>query len=221
MTIILNEILSGEYKSILCLNGDLPEYDLFKHIKLPIIAADGASNKLLSMHIIPEIVIGDLDSIDEAIKQKLNVLEIKDQSRSDFEKSYEYLRVNKLLPSIIFGINGGYIDHVLNNINILGQIENCIIYSSPIVGYIINAGNTKILQHFANAKISLIPLSHKAVVTTKGLKWELNDAELNFLGNNSAFNRGIENMSSITVSSGKIIVLIYDVYLEDDGCKLD
>ena len=41
----------------------------------------------------------------------------KDQNSSDFQKAMKYLESQNLLPTIILGISGGYIDHILNNIN--------------------------------------------------------------------------------------------------------
>ena len=53
-----------QYKSVLCLNGDLPKASFFREMDLPIIAADGAANYLIKNDILPEVIIGDLDSID-------------------------------------------------------------------------------------------------------------------------------------------------------------
>jgi thiamine pyrophosphokinase len=104
------------YKSILCLSGELPQKDFFQKMHVPVIAADGAANKLHALGITPHIVIGDLDSVDPSLK--LNSLHIQDQSRCDYEKSMEYLEQMGLLPTIILGSSGGDLDHILNNINI-------------------------------------------------------------------------------------------------------
>ncbi|MGL9681651.1 MAG: hypothetical protein ACR5K2_01400 [Wolbachia sp.] len=107
----------------------------------------------------------------------------------------------KLLPSIITGITGGAIDHILQNINIFLSIGS-IFYTSapPIVGYILG----KSITHFSlpkNTKISLLGIT-KAQVTTKGLKWKLSLDELSFPGKNSCFNRSLSDKISIEVHVG-------------------
>ena len=55
--------MPNKFKSILCLDGELPSAAFFFFFTLPIIAADGAANTLMQMGVLPQIVIGDLDSI--------------------------------------------------------------------------------------------------------------------------------------------------------------
>jgi thiamine pyrophosphokinase len=55
----------GEFRSVICLNGDLAKKELFDVLRLPIIAADGAYNVLRAKRIKAEVVIGHLDSIDD------------------------------------------------------------------------------------------------------------------------------------------------------------
>ena len=54
-------------------------------------------------------------------------------------------RKNNLLPSIILGINGGYIDHILNNINIMLSTKS-IFFAAPIIGYVIKGQEQLVLN---------------------------------------------------------------------------
>ncbi|MBA2628482.1 MAG: hypothetical protein H0U78_00400 [Rickettsiaceae bacterium] len=81
-----------QYKSVLCLHGDLPKAGFFSEIDLPIIAADGAANLLLKNGIIPEVIIGDLDSIDKEQFKQINLVHEPKQASSDFQKSIHYLK---------------------------------------------------------------------------------------------------------------------------------
>lgn len=141
-----------QYKSILCLNGDLPEVDFFDK-NLPIIAADGAANSLINMGIKPSMVIGDLDSITADNQALENTHLHYDQNFCDFEKSLDYLKKNDLLPSIIVGLNGGFIDHILNNINHF-VTTNSILYAPPIYGFTMRANEKKSFILPLNTKIS-------------------------------------------------------------------
>ncbi|RUR07937.1 hypothetical protein ELY15_11650 [Legionella sp. km772] len=104
------------YHAILCLNGDLPDSSFFAKLNLPIIAADGAANSLFKRHIKPTLIIGDLDSVHPRLLKEQDFLIADDQECSDYQKAMAYLGEQHLLPAIVVGINGGYLDHILNNI---------------------------------------------------------------------------------------------------------
>lgn len=196
----------AEYRSILCLDGVLPEADFFKK-NLPIIAADGAANTLMKMGIEPQLVIGDLDSIDPGLLTRLKTLLHYDQNFCDFEKALLFLEKENLLPSIVVGVNGGYLDHILNNINILMKSNNCF-YAPPLWGHVIHENESKSFDLPLNTKISLIGIP-TADISTLGLKWELTHSPLSFPGNTSCFNRTIQEKIEIITHQGSALILIY------------
>lgn len=202
-------------KSVLCLDGNLPDIIFFKSINLPIIAADGASNKLLELKVKPSVIIGDLDSINQENFLSSEIIYKPDQNQTDFQKSLQFLKENNLLPTIICGANGGFLDHILNNINIILE-NNCFIYDYPIIGYTINGPNKINLELDQNTKISLLGIN-EAKVSTSGLKWELKDYSLKFPGNNSCHNRTKLKNISIEVIEGKLLALIYIIPMQDNG----
>jgi len=209
---------NSPYRSILCASGDLPDKSFFENMiakKLPVIAIDGAINYLLPNKIIPNLVIGDLDSAKPELLEGIDSLYVLDQNKSDLQKSLSYLETNNLLPSIIVGFSGGYIDHIINNINIFLN-SSCIFYAPPIIGYNIQAGATKEFDLPYNTKISILGIP-AASVSTAGLKWDLNNNRLSFPGNNSCFNRSANNVISIEVHQGNVLVLVYLVQINDAG----
>lgn len=205
------------YRSILCLNGHLPDKIFFDQLTLPIIAADGAANTLVDMALKPEIIIGDLDSVHPHLKASHPVLHAPDQDSNDYQKALIYLKQNNLLPSIVVGINGGHLDHILNNINIF-MGTHCLLYSPPIKGFVIEAGCPHRLHLAENTKLSLIGIP-QALVSTKGLKWELDHMVLEFPGQTSCFNRSLEPEIEFNIHQGSVLVLIYEQPTADAGAN--
>jgi len=203
-----------KFRSILCLNGDMPERVFFE-TTLPIIAADGAANTLVKQGIKPHAIIGDLDSVYDHIRYEHHTVQDSDQNTNDYQKSLVYLEKNKLLPAIVVGINGGYLDHVLNNMNIFMQSDS-ILYAPPLIGMVIKAGEQKILTLPKNTKISLIGFPH-AEVSTKGLKWELHNQSLTLPGINSCFNRCLANEIELMTHQGTLLIMIYLSAIVDAG----
>lgn len=131
-----------QYRSIVVLNGEIPSSSFFKR-DIPIIAVDGGANKLLSIGVKPDLVVGDLDSVNLDLRANLNTIYLPDQDYCDFSKAMAHLKTVKLLPSIVTGITGGAIDHILQNISIFLSTGS-IFYtpSPPMVGYTLQKGIT-------------------------------------------------------------------------------
>jgi thiamine pyrophosphokinase len=206
----------AKYRAILCLNGELPDAAFFQR-DLPIIAADGAANRLEAINIMPDIIIGDLDSVHPALLAKCPSIHAPDQSFSDYQKCLTYLEEKQLLPAIIVGISGGHLDHILHNINIFSQTD-CLFYAPPLIGLIVRENTSTEFTTSPGTKISLIGMPH-ATVSSQGLKWEVAHHALAFPGDNSCFNRAEAERVHLTVHSGNCLVLIYQTPMHDAGWK--
>lgn len=212
---MITNYVDDSYKSILCLNGSITEFSFLQTTKLPIIAADGAGNTLMQHGIKPDLVIGDLDSLCPAIAQDVKTKYEPCQNSSDFQKALKHLEQKDLLPTIILGMHGGFIDHILNNINIFIASNN-VFYAPPVIGYVVK--EEKSFSFPLNTKVSLMGIP-SSVVTTQGLKWELDQSLLTFPGANSCFNRTITKTISINVHQGNVLTLFYVQEMHDAGVE--
>jgi thiamine pyrophosphokinase len=203
------------YRSILCLHGDLPDRDFFTQCALPVFAADGAANQLAQIGISPQAIIGDLDSASPLLQSQYPSVYLPNQDIGDFEKSLTFLDQQGLLPCIVTGINGGYLDHILNNVDILIS-SNCLLYAPPLIGLTLKENDIKNFSLKIGTKISLLAMPH-AQLTTSGLKWELKDATLSFPGHHSCFNRTIKSTITLQMHKGILLVLIYQQDVIDAG----
>ncbi|MDR2777099.1 MAG: thiamine diphosphokinase [Puniceicoccales bacterium] len=182
-------------------------------MQLPIIAADGAANSLATMGIIPHMVIGDLDSVRQDLLVDGKFIKLGDQNSSDFEKALNYLEDHSLLPSIILGMSGGYMDHILNNINVFTR-TNSVFLGENIMGLMLR--KTHVFNLEIGTKLSLFGIP-RCCITTKGLKWNLSTAELVFPGFNSCFNRAALENIHIHVTSGAALLIVYTSTIVDAG----
>ncbi|MBQ9335143.1 MAG: thiamine diphosphokinase [Alphaproteobacteria bacterium] len=204
----------ARYKSVLCLDGDLPEAEFFAESQLPVIAADGATNKLISMNVAPDLVIGDLDSVNHSYLTLLQYERVEDQSLSDFQKALRYMTKHDLMPMIILGVNGGHIDHIINNINIFMQGTNNVFIADDVIGYILDSSNIFSLP--LGTKVSIIGIPY-CRLSSQGLKWELADFETAFPGQNSCFNRVSDEPVRLKVHEGKALLMVYATEVTDAG----
>lgn len=94
--------------------GRYAEADLERALSLApvLVAADGGANGLCASGRVPERVIGDLDSLDPALRDRLGarVLHVPDQDSTDFDKCLSRISA----PVIIgLGFDGARLDHTL------------------------------------------------------------------------------------------------------------
>jgi thiamine pyrophosphokinase len=202
-----------DYKSLLVLNGDIPGKEFFGQSKVPIIAADGAAKQLSKINIIPDLIVGDLDSCPVDLFPSVERIPLLDQNYSDFEKALYYLQEKQLTPALITGLTGGYLDHILYNF-ILFKKSNSIALGQDQIVFLLQEG-TKVLSLPKGTKISFFGYP-EATITTKGLKWELKNDLLSFFERNSPFNRVNQEKLEITVT-GKVLVIVYLLSIQDLG----
>lgn len=212
---MLNALNLADYRSILCLNGELPASSFFREMQLPIIATDGAANNLHVLGIHPELIIGDLDSVLPELLENHSHLRLPEQNSNDYQKALAYQKEKDLLPAIVVGVNGGYLDHILNNINIFLE-TNCLLYAPPITGLVLNAHTQFNCILPIQTKISLMGIP-QAILSSKGLQWELNATHLSFPGTSSCFNRTQAAETYLEVHQGSVLVLIYEQQIDDAG----
>ncbi len=202
-------------KAILICNGDAPSNkfikDLLKNYDI-IACADGGANLAFKFKILPDFIIGDLDSIKPEVKnfferKKVKIFQDTDQNTTDIEKSIKFLISRGITHIDIISAIGDRLDHNLGNLSALVNYHNKA--KLKIIGERIEIFFVKSKFSFETERgefISLIPLCSKAYgVKTKGLKYKLNNETLTFSG------RGISNVAtgrrvSIEVKRGGVFV---------------
>lgn len=178
-----------------------------------IIALDGGADTALKAKVSPDLVVGDLDSISQAAKKKLGAIKlfkIDRQDNTDLEKGLDFTAFIKPKKVTILCATGGRIDFTLSNfssvfsytkkLNIVFKGKGWRIY--PII-------KTKEFECKKGATVSLIPMDNCKGITLKNLKYPLTNASLK-PGQTAVSNIAKKNKFTVTLKSGKLLVMIYD-----------
>ncbi len=200
---------NGEYSSLDFYHNNI-QFDDY------IICADGGTNTAWEAGIIPDLVMGDFDSVDKSILKKLENEKTKfiefssEKDESDLELAV--LKAATLTPSeiIIFGALGKRLDHILGNLILL-----TIPLEAGIKGYILEEeyeiyliDNDIEVERGRNSILSLFPLTPVVQgVETWGLKYPLMKEEL-YLGRSRGLsNEFAENKARIKIKEGKLLII--------------
>ena len=176
--------MKAELKIVILANGLFPMarqgLDLLKTADL-LICCDGAADKLIDFGMSPHVIIGDLDSVSEEVKEQYASILIHsdDQESNDLTKAVRHC-IDKGYPSVsILGATGLREDHTLGNISLMMEYYPRIevqIISDYGIFFLVQSGEQ--VQSFAGEKISLFSIDNRVSVSSTGLKYPLNDLQL-------------------------------------------
>ncbi len=188
-------------KAIIFLHGDLADISRAKDYVEDddlIICADGGVEYALKVSCMPDIVIGDLDSISKESESKLKRQKVefirypKDKDESDGELAVDYAVKRGYKKIIIFGLLGRRVDHVISNLFLPlafkdKDIDICYFDGNQEIFII---GESAEIKGKVGDRLSLIPVLGDVMgVATEGLKFPLKDETLRL-----GFSRGISNI---------------------------
>ena len=144
-----------------------------------IIAVDGSANKLFDLEIIPDVIIGDLDSLQNIKNKDIELVETPDQNKTDFRKTLEWCIEKNILNISIFGISGESEDHFLGNYYTLSDFGEKISWKAFTDFSVISpcVGNKK-FESFKGQKVSLFCMKGSSTVNSKNLEYPLQSYHL-------------------------------------------
>ena len=199
-------IANGTIKNKEFHRKSLKDFDIF-------ICADGGANIAKEIQIIPDYIVGDLDSINNSVlhyfedANKTKIIKDDNLDKTDLELAIELAESLNPLDIAIFGAIGDRIDHTLANIYCLDKIK------PEIKAEIIDEKNTiklikkdtKILGEKDDI-ISILPLSDVSKLNYIGLKWNVEnlDTKSGWFG---ISNKMLEDKASINFKDGKILIV--------------
>jgi thiamine pyrophosphokinase len=172
------------------------------------IAVDGGLLHCRAMGIIPDLIVGDLDSVPEGLTKEYPDTPIiifpSDKNYTDMELAIAAVNTPSLVKIGVFGGLERQTDHSLANLHIACRYPGKIFFETERETAFAIKGS-QMLDCLPGQKISLIPLGAPAHgVTTRGLNWELSEATLDrdFM---SISNVCLGNSVAISVDGGIVI----------------
>ena len=192
-----------------------------------VIAANGASRHLVALNVRPDIVIGDLDSLPEAVREEWEtagtriVTHPAEKDETDLELVLLYAVLHYDGPILVFGAMGGRLDQMISNVLLLAHPalagQEVLLVELFQKAWLITTETE--IQGEVGDLVSLIPLNEAVEIgRTTGLKWQLEKESLQF-----GLARGISNVMTesravIEVVSGLLLCVHIDrqYFLYDD-----
>jgi thiamine pyrophosphokinase len=203
-------------KCIILANGKHPQKSVIQFLRKKnyssLICADGGANSANKLKIIPDFIIGDLDSINELTLNKFKsaskIIRIKRQNDTDVEKCLKFAIKKKYNEAALLGVTGNRLDHTFCNLGIVikyfHKIKIRIIAENSILTPY--AGATE-LKTRPGETISLYGFNRKTKIYSKDLKYPLTNIALPFGEKESTSNIALFNSTKINIKGGVIFIV--------------
>ncbi|KAJ2785295.1 thiamine pyrophosphokinase [Coemansia javaensis] len=171
------------------------------------ICADGGGNRLYALceeegalgKFVPDAVVGDLDSLLETPReyfeeQGAEIHRNSDQDATDFMKGLAFLD-SALRPGkdpqscvvVVIGGLGGRLDHIMHTLKVLFNVHQqrrMVVVSDENLAFVLPSGKNTILVNpqVDGPTCGILPLAGETVLTTAGLRWNLDAHRSSFEG---------------------------------------
>ncbi len=177
-----------------------------------LICADGGANSARKYNIVPDVIAGDFDSVEEktiaAFKNRSKIIHVKSQYSTDVEKCLYFAIKKKFSEAVLIGVTGDRLDHTFCNLGIVLKFFNMIKLNIVAENSFLSAyTGTVELQTVPGETFSLYGFDAKTRIFTEGLKYPLENDALPFGKKESTSNVAVGKRVRIKIKGGKIFVV--------------
>ena len=176
-----------EFDAVILANGEFPQNSIplsLLHSGLPVVCCDGAAEKLLNVGITPAAVVGDGDSLPQALKQRLadRLVIMARQDNNDLSKAVDYSVAQGWSRLAIVGAGGLREDHLIANVSLLtafAKMAHCRMFTNYGVFTAID-GDTS-FRSFARQQVSVFSMDKNNILTYSGLEYPVENHRFSYL----------------------------------------
>jgi thiamine pyrophosphokinase len=204
-------------RAIIFANGQLPSIQAARHLLRAddyFVAADGGTRNALALNVIPQVVIGDLDSIsagDLVLLEKSGAKIYRHpvaKDETDLELALRHVCEGKYKVIVILGGLGGRFDQALGNVAILADpsLEGVDIRLDDGVEEVFIVRHSIEIEGMPGDVVSLLPWGASAEgVVTDGLHYPLCAEMLHSYRARGMSNEMLGTTASVSLTHGSLI----------------
>jgi thiamine pyrophosphokinase len=177
-----------------------------------LICADGGANYARKLKLIPDLIIGDLDSIKTSTlvfyEKKSKIIKLTRQNDTDVEKCLKFAIQKGFNEAVLLGVTGNRLDHTFCNLGIVIKFFErikikLIAEESLLIPY---TGMVE-LKTTPGEIISLYGFDKKTKISSRGLRYPLKNHPLPFGEKESTSNEALSERIFLEIKGGIIFVM--------------
>jgi thiamine pyrophosphokinase len=214
-------------RAVIFANGEMPDEAAIRARLRPgdwIVAADGGTRHALACGRVPNLIIGDLDSLPPGSRKGLErqgvqmIVHPADKNETDLELALLEVAANQVGQVLVVGALGGRLDQMLANIQLLSRPELAHLDVEMTDGHqhihLVRPEVT--IEGKPGDLVSLLPLCQSVEgVKTQGLEWPLDSEVLHFGHGRGVSNRMIDHAAHVQVKGGLLLCIHADQHVSE------
>ena len=204
-----------DHAVVLC-NGEPPPKTLLTRLVRRadvFLAADGGANTARALGVMPDIVMGDLDSITTATRKALRssvVFRVPRQDNTDMEKTLDLCVATGIAKVDLLGLTGGRLDMTLGNLSALWKYVGALeiaVYGGGWTAFPLRGAEE--FSAATGSSVSLLPYGRCSGITLAGLQYGMSDKSLP-IGHIAVSNVSVNRRFRVSCNRGNLLVIIQD-----------
>jgi thiamine pyrophosphokinase len=199
-------------RALVIANGEPPSGSLLRELAGAadlVVGADGGGDTALERGVEPNFVVGDLDSLNAEAKERLGPARLvrdTDPDRTDLQKAIEFAIARGCDEVDIAGASGGRADHALANLSVLFVYrERARLRLIDDFFEVSAIDGEATVEAPAGTLVSLVAIGPATGVTTRGLRWDLENHTLTF-SPYGIHNEVARPPATVTVATGDVLL---------------
>lgn len=208
------------HRALILCNGEPPSRFLLRRLAKDcdlIIAADGGANVARRCGIRPDVIIGDLDSVQRSTLRQFRsstVLRVSRQDNTDLEKALDFVSYLRVRNAVIVGATGERIDFTLANLSVLWSYTSFLHVTVVGDGWrAMPVGRSTTLRARIGTVVSLVPFGECQGITLRGLQYPLVNVSMN-VGEVGVSNVVRSSPFTVKVRRGSMLLIVFDKTLQ-------
>ena len=213
---------------IVC-NGDFPRTEYPRYLLREadfIIVCDGALSKYLrnmkavfSKERLPDLVIGDMDSLSKSMQEKYKdlIVKVEEQDYNDQTKAFRWVMENLGEASLIriVGATGQREDHTIGNMSLLMEYTRMFDLKDRIVemvtdhGTVFAATDTFEMECGTGRKVSIFSPDNSLKIKSSGLQWQTGEVVFDNWWK-ATLNRAVDDKVRLEFSHRSLALIMLD-----------
>jgi len=174
----MNDILPESY-TVIVADGTFPQHQIplgyLKNAKR-IICCDGSAQNLILAGMLPEAIVGDLDSLNDDLANRFSDRIFPDESQetNDLTKAVSWCCKMGYKDIVIVGATGKREDHTIGNISLLAEyIKYLNVIMVTDTGILQSFLKSSQISSFPGQQVSIFSIDPETEVTSHGLRYPL------------------------------------------------